>query len=659
MIKIYNKEKKLSWKIKSLFIIGMATVSSCNPLGIEPMDQVNEGQFWTNPQLARSYVNRFYLWSPKTANESFTAEMWSDNAIGNSWQDYDTQKQIDFYKRNYDPLKTISCFKVEDLWDDLYKNIRAVNLGMEKLPIVPGLNDSKLKQMLGECYFFRAWLYFELQSYWGTVPFVGHTMSVMEESMLPRLSREALFDQMLKDLDQSITYFTESGVTPELGYTNLNAAETFKSRVALYAGCAAEAADKGLYDALSGEEATKKLFRFTKTPESYYQIALTASGNVLGKYSLDDYQNLFNSVAGHKSPEAIWPMMFKDASRGGFNPALRNGPYGFYYERGGTQEWGITGSAFPTQDLVDGYYQKDAADGVWKQWWKTKQAADMNVSYDQATGLMTGESADYGVLFKNRDKRFYATVVYDSCLYAGNLVRTWIDNTTPVGTALKYSALHTGFRYTEQLGEVTGRASCATMTGYYPKKYMQEKQSGDGSLNTTQPTTSYFMIRYAEVLLNYAEAAIKLNSPEKALPKINDIRHRAGLDDFNAAVVGHDLWDEYKLQRRLEFAYEIPAQRYYDLLRWSEAEGKSTIEEINRDPKVLMIFMKGMESDKYGELGYPVPSSDPSYFIPKVETRYLGFNNYKKVFDNARYYFVPFLQTKLESYRGLTQNPGW
>ena len=82
------------------------------------------------------------------------------------------------------------------------------------------------------------------------------------------------------------------------------------------------------------------------------------------------------------------------------------------------------------------------------------------------------------------------------------------------------------------------------------RKYAHfDKYNDDGTLNREQRQTCYFHIRYAEVLLNYVEASIKLGEGD-AESKLNEIRDRAGLDKFDAAVVGHDLWEEYQLQRR-------------------------------------------------------------------------------------------------------------
>ena len=657
-MKRYNLNTKLYGLVAALTLFGAV---SCDPLGIEPTTEVSQDQFWENRQFTRTYVNTFYTWRTAVTNDVFTSEQWSDNAIGNDERDWSTYRQTSFTHRWYDPVTSVTGFTIP--WDTQYKRIRTVNIGIERLSETTVLNESVRAQMLGESYFFRAWLYFELEQYWGSVPYVDKVLTIHDETMIPRATREQLFDYILKDLDTSIENFGKSQETIQLGLVNGDAAQVFKSRVALYAACAAQASKAGTYEQLNAPDEAKALFRFTKTPESYYQIALNAASSVFGKYELDDYDKLFNQAGAQSSKEVIWPMMVNQNVHDGFNVAAKNGPDNYYYgaSKQFSPSWDCRGAVFPTQDLVDCYYQQDEADGQWKQWWKTKQAQDMGVSVD-ADGNVTATTADYGKMYQNRDKRFYSTILYDGA-YLGPkddemyLIGTWVDYSEP-GVSEEYSALHTGFRGTVRLAAPENRTSAQTITGYYPRKYMQLKFNDDGTMNKEQPATTIILIRYAEALLNYAEAAIKLGQGD-ALGKINDIRHRAGLDNFDAAVVGHDLWEEYKLQRRIEFAYEVPGHRYFDLLRWSEAEGKTNIDELNRGPKAMLIFRKGVRSKELGQNGYPLQPGDAGYVTPQIETRRFNYDAWDKKFDNARYYFMPFPQTLISSYQGFIQNPGW
>lgn len=648
--KIY---KYLSAGMLILAITGINT--ACNPLGVEPTNQVDESRFWLNPQLARSYVNDFYFWTPSASGDNFQSEQWSDNCQGNYEQDWNTYRQTAFNQRQYDENTGNGVFSGP--WADAYKKIYNVNLGLEKIGASTALAENLRSQLLAETYFFRAFVYFDMEKFWGAVPYVSKALTVDDETYLPQNKREEIFDNILLDLDQSIANFDKAGTTPVTGMINKNVAIAFKSRVALYAANAAEASAKNLYT-----DDAKGLFKFQKTAQHYYQIAYDAAKSLIGKYSLEpEYETLFTSTTAHTSREAIWPVMFKENQRGGFNPTSKNGPDGAYY--GGTESasynWDFRSGLFPTQDLVDAYLQKDAADGQWKKWWETSQSKALGFTQN-AEGEIVGSTANYRDIYKNRDKRFYATVTYDGA-YMGPaeeryIIQTWIDNTDPA-TSLKYSSLHTGYRFLDKMtAPPVNRASAQTITGYYSRKYSQfNKYNNNGTFDRgTQRQTAYFNIRYAEVLLNAAEAGIKLNQSD-ARDYINQIRKRAGLSDFTGA----DLWNEMKIQRRLEFAFENPGFRYFDLLRWGEGEGKSTIDELNNASRGIWIFRKGVESQKVGENGYPVAPGGPGYFVPKIETFRMPYSMYNRKFDNSRYYFMPFSSTTLKDYTQLQQSPGW
>lgn len=647
-----------------LFVLG-----GCNPLQIDPVNTVSDDQFWSNDELARAYVNDFYLWAPATANQYFTAEMWSDNAVGNLETDWATYRSYIMRLRDYTTW-TAASFSVP--WTDAYKHIRAVNIALRELPGT-SLDESRKSQLLGEAYFFRAWVYFELIQYLGGVPLVDKALTVDDETMIPRSSREASFDFVLNDLDAAIAQFKTAGAEPERGYVGLNAAYAFKSRVALYAACAAEASEKGTYNSVITKAEERALMSFTKASSTYYQQAYDAAKAVYGKYSLEaNYADLFNRNNNYESAEIIWPVMFKDGSdnRTGFNPGAAHGPYNTYYEYPvqTAQNTNLRGSAFPTQDLVDCYYQKDERDGVYKPWWQTKQVADSLNGTVDADGNFYGKGENYRVMFKDRDPRFYATVVYDGEVHRGHLVQTWVDTTAAPGENLTSSSLHTGFRNTtlsattKALQAPSGQASCGTITGYYPGKYMPYNgDNADGSIKTTLMTLSYANLRYAEVILNLAEAAYKLNKSGETENLVNEIRDRVGIGHYNAAIAGHDIWAEYKMQRRIEFAFEVPSHRYYDLLRWGESDGLTVIPELNRYTKDLLVIRKGVETKDFGEgkLGWPVATDHEDYFEPVVRTWRPEFQEWGAKFDDAKYYLMPFPKDMITSYRGLVQNPGW
>ena len=659
--------KKYMWA--GMFAVALgATMTSCDPLGVEPTTKVDEERFWQNPQLARTYVNNFYFIAPSYSGHDFQTEQWSDNCQGNSEQDWDTYRQNKFNNRQYDETSPWS-----GPWSGSYQNLYNIHIGMEKIASSGALNEQIKSQLLAECYFFRAWVYFDMEKFWGTVPYVDHALSLKEDTYLPQTKRETLFDNMLADLDKSIELFGKMSGTPDVGMVNVNVAKAFKSRVALYAADAASASAKGLYtDDKAG------LFKFEKNAQHYYQIAYDAAKDLIGKYDLEpNYEDLFTSETAHTSVESIWPVMFKENQRGGFNPTEKNGPDGAYYGNSDkkTLSWDMRSGLFPTQDLVDCYLQKDEADGKWKHWWETKQAQDLNIAVTtdkDGNKQYSGSGDNYRKMFENRDQRFYATVTYDGA-YMGPVnnpiyqIQTWIDKTTMNDQrTLKYSALHTGYRSQENLSTApVNRASCQTITGYYSRKYSHFDQfNDDGSLKKTQRTTCYFNIRYAEVLLNLAEAAVNLDKSAEAIAQINKIRERAGMSAYDGATDKQSVYDEVKVERRLEFAFENPGFRYFDLLRWSEAEGKTVIPELNKVSRGIQIFRVGIHSDEVGKNGVALNPGETNedghnYETPSFQTVSMDYDVYKRKFDNQRYYFTPFVSTMLVTYKQLQQSPGW
>lgn len=659
--------KRYMWAGMLAAVVG-ATATSCDPLGVEPTTKVDETRFWQNPQLARSYVNNFYFIDATGSGDNFTSEQWSDNCQGNCETDWSTYRQLSYNNRQYDETSGGT-----GPWTGAYQNLYQIHVGMDKIANSNALEASLKNQLLAECHFFRAWVYFDMEKYWGTVPYVDHALSLTENTYLERAKRETLFDNILADLDKSMEYFDQMSGTPDVGMVNKNVAEAFKSRVALYAADAAAASAKGIYsDDAAG------LFKFEKSAQHYYEIAYNAAKDLLGKYDLEpNYEDLFTSETAHTSAEAIWPVMFKENQRSGFNPTAKNGPYGSYYGNTDrvTRSWSFRTGLFPTQDLVDCYLQKDEADGKWKHWWETKQAKDLNVQVttdENGDKEYSGSGDDYRKIFQDRDKRFYATVTYDGSYMGPNTnpiyeIQTWIDKSTMDDErTLRYSSLHTGYRTLENISAYpTGSGSAQTITGYYSRKYSHfDQYNDDGTLRTNQRTTCYFNIRYAEVLLNLAEAAVNLDRTSEAITQVNRIRERAGMGAYDGATDKQSVYDEVKVERRLEFAFENPGFRYFDLLRWGEAEGKTEIPELNKVSRGIQIFRVGKHSTVAGENGVPLEKGETNadgknYETPTFRTLPMDYSPYLRKFDNARYYFSPFSSTMLRSYKQLQQNPGW
>ncbi len=209
--------------------------------------------------------------------------------------------------------------------------------------------------------------------------------------------------------------------------------------------------------------------------------------------------------------------------------------------------------------------------------------------------------------YENRDPRFYMSIIYPGATYRGNVV--------PIYGTIDYP------------GE-TGNSS---QSGYYVRKFLDNTSVSN---NLIQAESNVILIRYAEVLLTYAEAKIEANSIDQSVyDAINSLRARAyGVDIQETtkypAVTGGtqtELRDILRRERLAELCFE--GQRRDDIIRWRIAENV-------------------MDGNCYG--------------IPKV----VGGENImvmERKFDPAIHYLFPIPQTEIDLIGKdiLKQNPGW
>ena len=192
------------------------------------------------------------------------------------------------------------------------------------------------------------------------------------------------------------------------------------------------------------------------------------------------------------------------------------------------------GAGAPTQNLVD---QFELLDG--KAW-------------NDPTSTYYNPNNPY----ENRDKRFYATVQYDQGVYFGKRLETGmgLDGN---GNLVK--------------GADIDKNNDVTQTGYYLSK--ASNTSGALIYNPWVPVpaagTNVILIRYAEVLLSYAEAKNEATGPDQSVyDAVNEVRNRAGLPSLAAGLSKEQMRNKIKKERRTELSLEFIY--YYDCLRWKD-----------------------------------------------------------------------------------------
>jgi hypothetical protein len=238
----------------------------------------------------------------------------------------------------------------------------------------------------------------------------------------------------------------------------------------------------------------------------------------LGKYSLQaDYSSLFIDQT-MSSPEIIFGRQYTITA-----PHVRmeiaNGPNGYGGWAGNT----------PLQNLVDAYQMNNG-----------KDITDATSGYDATKPYV------------NRDARFYATILYNMAPYRGDTIRAY----SPGGKDSKDGPSNWN----------------TTKTGYYLRKFMNDNDPIDNPWNSAgqQP---WIYLRYAEVLLNYAEAQNEAVGPDASVySAINQIRQRASVNQppLPAGLTQSQMRDAIRKERQVELAFE--EHRWYDVRRWKIAD---------------------------------------------------------------------------------------
>ena len=185
------------------------------------------------------------------------------------------------------------------------------------------------------------------------------------------------------------------------------------------------------------------------------------------------------------------------------------------------------GYGTPTQELVESYEKATGGKVDWEPW--------------HTTGVT--DTPPYAEL----EPRFHATVLYNGSDWKERKIEPYLGGTD-------------GFCEWNVEPEPNGR----TTTGYYLRKMVDESHDVIQYSSGVQPFT---VIRYAEVLLNKAEALYNTGEEGLANDIVNDIRSRVGLPSIS--VDGSDLMAAIRQERKVEFAFE--GLWYWDLRRWGIA----------------------------------------------------------------------------------------
>jgi hypothetical protein len=489
---------------------------------------------------------------------------------------------------------TINAGTVSDEpYNTCYTQIRAVNQLFANIHLTKMLAANKA-ELVAEARFLRAWYYSILVEHYGGVPLVGNNLYTYATPInVTRATYAACITYITSQCDSAaaVLPLTQTGLS--WGRASGGACMALKARVLLYAASPLFNGTTLPQDAGPGSSGPvpPELVGYPSADPTRWQLAEAAAQAVIasGAYTLNTINTYQTSTPGYGFQ--------------GLFPQRVNTEYIFQYMRPANSDLedlflppsrsGANG-AFPYQGMVDAFPMSNG-----------KLITDPTSGYDPTHP------------YDNRDPRMNYSIIHDQTVLSVRTGSGLISGQAPVniylgnGNNQNPDAVHIG-----------------TVTGYYCNKMLDP-----GALAATIAYVSNRcipLIRYSEILLDYAEAANEYEGPTiNVYNAMQAVRQRAGLNPYQlpAGLSQAQMRTYIQNERRIELAYE--GHRFFDVRRWKIA------------PQTENIQATGMEVDDNG-----------------TAVTYNPFNVTKHNFRPAMYLW-PFPISETGKSASLIQNPGY
>lgn len=321
-----------------------------------------------------------------------------------------------------------------------------------------------------------------------------------------------------------------------------------------------------------------------------YELVISAAEEVakLGYVLEESYADAVSKSLSSGNREAILQYTFdyKEGITHSFN---------FYYTPGGDYTVNqATGGGYgvPTQEMVESYELSTGGFPDWSAW-------------------HSGSGITKEPPYTQLEPRFQATILYNGAKWKERKIEPFVGGTD-------------GWATWKTDKEPKGK----TVTGYYLRKLVDESYD----VNTSASSQPFNILRYAEVLLNKAEACYMTGDAAGANAAVKAIRNRVGLPYTDKSDAG--LWKAIRQERKVELAYE--GLRYWDLRRWESADKQ---------------YPEGLTG--YQQHGFKIEKSGNEFTYT-----YVSVDDKDRNFPSKLYRF-PLPASELDSNSAVEQYPDW
>jgi len=538
----------------SIIILASYTIYGCKKSAIDfaPQDQLSSSSFWKSQKDAQLALNGCYGYLNYGYNYTY-----DDGASDNAFAQYP-------WESNATPIAAGNIDATLDQgYNSRYTFIRRYNYFLDNVDKAP-LTANLKKRFIAEARVLRALTYFELARTFGAVPLLKNAYTDPQTTAVAPTPETEVINFAIAEIQAVAADLPSSyagGATTETGRITSGAAWAILTRIQLHyqkwndAVTSAQKVMSGNYELFRKNTLTADDLKDDFSP--YVTFANDAEKDKFYK-GLASYEQQFWQANELTSKEIIL-----------VSQSITNSSY--QYGNGlntllPPADLGGWSSITPTQELVNAYWDRTG------NTFTPPTAALRAANYNNGT-----PNAAYINEFKNRDTRLYASILFPK---------------------VPWARFNTGYKFT--WGKGGGNNS---VSGYNFKKMIDPASVA----NEWDGAQDFAIIRYAEILLSYAEAKNELSGPDATIyAALNDIRDRSGMPPVDETTYNDKdkLRELIRNERRIELAGE--GQRFFDIRRWNIAANvMKTTNDITNSPVQTRVWQS-----KFVLMPYPQSALD-------------------------------------------------
>lgn len=612
------------------FYIGLVLTlfifSGCELGDMYDMDEISGSvqdheAVYKDPSKAQSLVDQLYALIPTFGTIRFNGYLsaYTDEAVEAS--------AVAFNLGSWSPNNIPG---MNDMWSGSYRAIRTANKFLENIDKMPlsdqyGFTETTRSYLMNQARCLRAFYYAELIRCFGGVPVITTSVSDISQDIAaaPRQTLDSTVNFVISEIDSVAPLLPRNVGGTDYGRVTRGFALSIKSRLLLYMA-------SPLFNGPGADGNANPYVCYGTSDPARWEDALKAALEViaLGQYSL------FTSTTINNSRSVFSNVFFLDRGHASMYERI------FSYQKAKGNSWNQTflpltfrtaagwPHIFPTYNAHIAFQMQDGKSPV------TALSDNGDGTY---TEVINPESTTHAYNpaepYQKRDPRYYDCILFNQAKYR--------DLTCEI---------YTPFEGHESVGSGKDNETYGVKTGFYLRKFVNPSLDLKGA--NQNGFEDFPIYRYAEILLNYAEAMNQVHGPTarpagypySAVQVVNMIRSRAksrvigqeryrptlnaGMPALSTTISKEELDEAIRHERRVELMFE--GHRFFDVRRWMIAP--------QTEKDIYFYDIRKKTDDTF------------VYNVKKYHTR---------SFNTPQMYLFPIPFAEIQINKNCPQNPGW